>query len=85
METLLVITSILAVVAVAAVVSCMVEIKRLKEQINLLDKELHEHNKEILSLRKSAAMCGIALNDLADIVSSKTFNAFPLIGQSGNA
>lgn len=85
METLIVITSIVAAAAVAVSMSCIIELKRLRAQINQLDKENHEQNKELISLRKSTAMCGIALNDLADIVSSKTFAAFPLIGQSGNA
>ena len=85
METLIIAVSIISLKLAIAVVSCIVEIRRLKNQINLLDKENHEQSKELLALKKSIMLNGMAINDLADVVTSKTFNAFPLIGQSGNA
>lgn len=85
METLIVITSIIAVTSIIICIKCLTEIKRLREQINLLDKENHNQNKELITCKKVLTLLGHSVNDLAEIVTSKTFNAFPLIGQSGNA
>lgn len=53
--------------------------------INKLKTELRSYAKEIVTLKKSANLHGMALNDLADIVSGKMYAAFPLIGQPGKA
>ena len=63
---------------VIGIVYCIYTIRQLQNQIN-------SHLKEISSLKKSATYHGMALNDLADIVTSKSYAAFPLIGQPGKA
>lgn len=77
METTIILIS--GVVVLAALSTyCLYLIHKLKKQLN-------SQSKEIVSLKKTSTFHGMALNDLADIVSGKMYAAFPLIGQPGKA
>lgn len=55
------------------------------KQCNKLSKELKAQQKEIESLKRFASYSVHSINDLTEILTSKSFGVFPLIGQKGDA
>jgi hypothetical protein len=76
-------------VAIIILCSCVVGLTAITiyclKQCSKLSKELEAHRKEIESLKRIASYSLTSINDLTEMLSSKTFNVFPLIGQKGDA
>jgi predicted Holliday junction resolvase-like endonuclease len=78
MNITLIILTILILKLFIVMAYCISAIKR-------LTKKVEEQSKSIESLNRVANYSVNSINDLTDIITSKSFGAFPLIGQKGDA